>query len=150
MRPLDNLKIATPCPMKWSQMEGDDRVRHCAQCKLAVHNLSAMSEREAVELVTARKCVTFFVRADGTLITGDCRGGFSDHFWEKFATMNRSGVILLVGAAFTALFFATVLTLFGDNIRYLLSDQVTGLPGDIPVATRTVRPAKPKPTFPAP
>src|SRR4051812_6255165 len=108
MSVLDTLQVATPCPMKWSQMKGDDRVRRCNQCRLQVYNLSKLTEREAIEVVTARKCVTFFRRADGTVITGDCRGGFSEHFWEKFASMNRAGLILLFGAVFSALFFATM------------------------------------------
>ncbi|HEY6251733.1 MAG TPA: carboxypeptidase-like regulatory domain-containing protein [Candidatus Angelobacter sp.] len=60
-------------------MSGDDRVRHCQECKLNVYNLSAMSRREAEELIARREgrlCVRFYQRADGTVLTRDCPVGF--------------------------------------------------------------------------
>lgn len=60
-------------------MVGDDRVRHCAECKLNVYNLSAMTRREAEELIASREgrlCVRFFRRPDGTILTRDCPVGF--------------------------------------------------------------------------
>lgn len=53
-------------------------MRFCGQCNLHVYNLSAMSEREAEELILAREgrlCVRLFKRADGTVITEDCPRG---------------------------------------------------------------------------
>lgn len=144
MSALDTLKIASPCPMKWNQMAGDDRVRRCASCRLDVYNLSAMTEGEATSLLDCKKgqaCVTFLRRTDGTVITGDCRGGFSDHFWEKFPGMERGGLILLFGGLFSALFFAAVVTLFGDNIRVMFGQGTVGaLPGDTHVTRRASKP----------
>lgn len=75
---LDSIKIASPCSADWDAMTGDDRVRHCAECKLNVYNLSAMTADEAVALVQSaegRLCVNLFKRADGTVITADCPVG---------------------------------------------------------------------------
>lgn len=77
MSPLDDLRIARPCPASWSAMAGDARVRHCHLCRLKVYNLSAMTEAEALRLVAGaegRRCVRFYRRADGTVLTRDCPG----------------------------------------------------------------------------
>lgn len=77
---LDKIGVATPCEASWDAMEGDERVRYCGSCRLSVYNLSAMSRREAEDLVRNRHgagagerlCVKFFRRADGTLVTDEC------------------------------------------------------------------------------
>jgi hypothetical protein len=60
-------------------MRGDDKVRHCAQCDLNVHNLSAMDEGEVRELLARageeRVCAGMWKRADGTIITKNCPVG---------------------------------------------------------------------------
>jgi hypothetical protein len=59
-------------------MRGDDRVRFCKHCNLNVYNLPALSRQQAEDLVNAnegRMCVSFYRRADGTVITEDCGGG---------------------------------------------------------------------------
>lgn len=142
MTSLDSLKVASPCPMKWKDMRGDDRVRTCARCRLQVYNLSVMTRAEATSLLEEKKadglCATFVRRADGNILTKDCRGGFSEAFWEKYGSVERTGMIVLVGTAFTALFFAAVVTIFGDNIRMLFGQGTTGaLAGDTTVTKRT-------------
>jgi hypothetical protein len=59
-------------------MAGDNRVRHCSECKLNVYNLSELTKREAEELIAAREgrlCVRFYRRADGTILTQNCPKG---------------------------------------------------------------------------
>ncbi len=60
-------------------MEGDDRRRFCAQCKLHVHDVSKMTRDEAEQLMrgaaNGRVCVRLFRRADGTVLTRDCPVG---------------------------------------------------------------------------
>jgi hypothetical protein len=76
--PLDVIDVAKPCPADWNEMRGSDRVRFCKHCQLNVYNLSAMSRDQAQELVNSsegRLCVSFYRRADGTVITSDCGGG---------------------------------------------------------------------------
>jgi hypothetical protein len=76
---LNQVKVAAPCPVPWSSMSGDDRVRHCGQCKLNVYNLSAMPTKEAAEVIRSatrgRVCVQFYRRQDGTILTDNCPKG---------------------------------------------------------------------------
>src|SRR5262249_20372839 len=75
---LDNIQVATPCPMSWEKMTGDERVRHSQECKLNVYNLSDMTRAEAEQLIASREgrlCVRFYRRADGTVLTRDCPRG---------------------------------------------------------------------------
>jgi hypothetical protein len=77
--PLDRVQIAAPCYADWNQMIGDERKRHCSECKLNVYNLSAMTEREAENfLINAegRVCLRIFRRADGTVLTQNCPVGW--------------------------------------------------------------------------
>jgi hypothetical protein len=78
--PLDQLRIAAPCPADWDQMFSfeDKRVRFCSQCNLNVYNLSGMSRQEAEALITkteGRLCVRFYRRADGSVLTQNCPVG---------------------------------------------------------------------------
>jgi hypothetical protein len=76
--PLEQIHIASPCSAKWSDMEGDDKVRFCRECHKNVFNLSAMNPSEAESLlqdVESVRCVRLYRRADGTVITDDCPVG---------------------------------------------------------------------------
>jgi hypothetical protein len=78
-------------------MTGDNRVRHCQECKLNVYNLSEMTRSEAERLIAGREgrlCVRFYRRADGTILTRDCPWGFR--------VMVRR-VSRVAGAAFSAM-----------------------------------------------
>lgn len=75
------VRIAVPCPMKWSQMEGDGRARHCGQCNQTVFNFAELDAEEARLLLRkhaegGRICARLFVRADGTMMTKDCPVGY--------------------------------------------------------------------------
>lgn len=73
--PLDNVKVASPCRARWSEMSGDHKVRFCSLCGLNVYNLSASRQAEAQELVREREgrlCVRFYRRSDGSVLTSDC------------------------------------------------------------------------------
>ena len=75
---LDHLRIASPCPVGWEQMTGDERVRFCEQCSLRVYNISAMTRTEAEALIAnteGRICARLYRRFDGTVITKDCPVG---------------------------------------------------------------------------
>jgi hypothetical protein len=72
---LDNIRVAAPCPARWADMTGDDRVRACAQCDKSVYNLSDMTREEAQALLIekeGRLCVRYFQRTDGTILLKDC------------------------------------------------------------------------------
>ena len=75
---IDRLRIATPCPISWEQMTGDNRVRFCDHCHLNVYNISELSRIEAETLIAStegRLCARLFRRADGTVLTKDCPVG---------------------------------------------------------------------------
>jgi hypothetical protein len=98
--PLDNIRIASPCPARWEKMTGDDRVRFCAECSLHVYNLSGMSREEAESLMTSgekRICIRGYQRADGTIIAGDCPVGLR--------ALPRRAVLSLRAAATVAITF---------------------------------------------
>ena len=53
-------------------MTGDAKRRFCEHCDLHVHNLSAMKPGERAEFIDGmqgRTCITYELRADGTMIT---------------------------------------------------------------------------------
>jgi hypothetical protein len=78
---LARVRIASPCPMRWEDMTGDEKKRHCAQCNLSVYNLSAMTRAEAESLLASKRdgrmCAGFYRRADGTVLTRDCPVGLA-------------------------------------------------------------------------
>ena len=78
--PLDNIRVASPCPADWEGMYGDERKRFCGECKLNVYNLSGMTRQEAENLIAnweGRLCVRFYRRADGSVLTADCPVGWA-------------------------------------------------------------------------
>jgi len=75
---INRLRIATPCPISWDQMTGDNRVRFCDHCHLSVYNISELTRIEAERLIAStegRLCARLFQRADGTVLTKDCPVG---------------------------------------------------------------------------
>jgi hypothetical protein len=77
---INDIRVASPCPMPWDAMAGNQQVRHCGECRLNVYNLSAMTEIEIQRLLVMqpaeqRVCVRFYRRADGTMLTQDCPRG---------------------------------------------------------------------------
>jgi len=77
---LNNLRIATPCPVGWQNMTGDNRKRFCGLCSLNVYNFSEMTATEVETLVRRSEgmvCARMFRRADGTVITRDCPVGLA-------------------------------------------------------------------------
>jgi hypothetical protein len=92
--PLDSIRIASPCTADWSNMQGDDKKRFCSECKLHVHDISAMSTDEALDLLRAagknRLCVRLHRRSDGTVLTQDCPRGLRRRLrwaWARAAAL---------------------------------------------------------------
>jgi hypothetical protein len=73
------IDIAAPCSETWESMQGDERVRHCASCKLNVFNTKELTEKELLALLSSanggRVCGRVYKRADGTVLTKDCPTG---------------------------------------------------------------------------
>ena len=77
---LELIQIASPCTADWNAMAGDDRVRHCGDCRLSVYNISEMTRDEAEAFLAQREgrtCIRMFKRPDGTVITRDCPVGLA-------------------------------------------------------------------------
>jgi len=75
---LDDIRVASPCPARWEEMQGSSSTRFCAQCRHNVHDISAMTRAEAVSLLagaTKGLCVRYYRRTDGTIMTQDCPVG---------------------------------------------------------------------------
>jgi hypothetical protein len=75
---LERVRIASPCPMRWEDLDGDGATRHCRRCDLDVHNFSMMSRGEVEGILAAKRgrlCGGFYRRADGTILTRDCPVG---------------------------------------------------------------------------
>jgi hypothetical protein len=75
---IDRIRIATPCPIGWEQMTGDNRVRFCELCQLNVYNIAELSRTETEALIAStegRICARMYRRADGTVLTKDCPVG---------------------------------------------------------------------------
>lgn len=101
---LPVVAINEPCPMDWSAMTPVDArgmVRHCSVCDLNVHNISAMTDREAMRFVERSKtehvCGRMNVASDGRLITQDT--GKARRLWPAAVAI---GVSLAAGTAVTA------------------------------------------------
>lgn len=98
---LGRIYIAAPCSVDWDTMDGDQRVRHCQQCRLNVYNTAKMSAKETVTLIReteGRTCLRLFRRADGTLITENCPVGLRylrDCF--KLAVASILSLIVIIG-----------------------------------------------------
>ena len=108
------MRIASPCPMNWDGMKGDNRARFCDLCSLHVYNISEMTRREVETLIAeteGRICARLFKRADGTVLTKDCTVGLR---------AIRRRVSRVAGAVVTAT-FSVCMSAFGrtsqDNLR---------------------------------
>ena len=51
--------IPSPCPADWNAMTGDARKRFCSTCDKHVHDLSAMTERQARVAAKPGSCVRY-------------------------------------------------------------------------------------------
>ena len=102
---IDRLRIATPCPISWEQMTGDNRVRHCDHCGLNVYNISELSRIEAEALIAStegRLCARLFRRADGTVLTKDCPVGLRA---LRMRVSKRAAAVFAAIASFSAVAF---------------------------------------------
>jgi hypothetical protein len=101
---LDNIRVAAPCTADWNQMTGDDRTRHCGECKKNVYNLSGMTRDEAEALLIDRNgdlCVRYFQRHDGTILLADCTVGVKRRRRRRLVAAGAA-TLLASGAAVAA------------------------------------------------
>lgn len=69
---LDRIDIPAPCTADWDSMTGNEEVRFCEHCSKHVNNLSEMTRKQALEIVSRSKgqlCVRYYRRPDNTIQT---------------------------------------------------------------------------------
>jgi hypothetical protein len=104
---LDEIRIMSPCPASWEDMQGNDRVRFCSIRSKNVYNLSAMTSVEAELLLKekeGRLCGRIYLRKDGSVMTSDCPVGLS--------AIRKRFVKRIAGVA------ALVISLFGGRVGF--------------------------------
>jgi hypothetical protein len=107
---LDHIEIPLPCEVPWDSMTGDARVRHCGQCRQNVYNVASMTRPEALRLMESsgdRVCVRIFRRADGTILTADCR--------QRLHEARQRGLLVFLGVLVLVV-WAHVCTQFLDLV----------------------------------
>lgn len=95
------MRIASPCPVGWENMAGDERVRFCKLCQLNVYNISELSADEVralVEQTEGRICARLYRRADGSVLTRDCPVGLRA-FRRRAARVAGAALTALLGLA---------------------------------------------------
>ena len=116
---LDNIRVASPCSADWAKMNGDERVRHCGDCKKNVYNLSDMNREEAETLILAhegRLCVRYFQRKDGTILLKDCEIGVSKARKRKYIAAGAAALLAVGGAGVAARLLGTSST-DGEHVQ---------------------------------
>lgn len=124
----DRIKLASPCPMKWSEMTGDDRVRYCGACKLSVYNAAALTtnEIEALFRPGERTCMVLYRRRDGTLVTGDCSRLWAERKAAAQSLLTEGMSVLGIVVALCVIAICLI-TIFGDNIRAYFGSSAGGI-----------------------
>ncbi|MGH9880041.1 MAG: ankyrin repeat domain-containing protein [Pyrinomonadaceae bacterium] len=74
---INQIKVENPCSVAWDSMVGNDQIRFCEHCNLSVNNLSELTQKQVLQLISksdGRLCVSYLRRPDGSLITGRSHG----------------------------------------------------------------------------
>lgn len=99
------VQIASPCSEKWESMQGDERVRFCAKCRLDVFNLREMTEADARALLFKgqRVCGRVYQRPDGTVLTKDCPTGLAKVRRRALAAVTMAAAMVLAVVGFRSM-----------------------------------------------
>ncbi len=131
---LTDVKVIKPCGVKWETMTGNEQARVCSQCNLTVHNLSAMTDREAAILVKKRKrvrtCVFFRKKADGSVAVDNCPQQLKMARNRIFGVVAATLMCVALGIYLSASPTAVTQTYFSDP-RYGLVDPRYGQSNEI-------------------
>jgi hypothetical protein len=98
----DHAPIARPCGADWNAMSPRGTARLCGECDKVVHDLSALSEREARSLLRARSteglCIRYLHDANGDIWFGGRGPGEADGL-VPVARLARRGAAMAAAAA---------------------------------------------------
>lgn len=126
---INELAIASPCPVSWNTMHGDDRVRYCGQCEKHVYDLSEMTSAEIMLLIQEKEgqfCAQLYRRRDGTVITADCAVGLRLKLWKRL----RKSVAW--AASIFAIIFLPGCPMGGGNMRMPKDQLISVTPPKTP------------------
>jgi len=133
---LDQVRLASPCPAKWDEMDGDDRTRFCHQCQKNVYDLTQMNRHEFVDLVTRTEgkfCGRIYQRADERVLTGDCPIGLARVRRRMRKVVARCAAAILIVLGFFGYSLANSLTdptarsaLYSDQFLRALEEWANG------------------------
>jgi hypothetical protein len=127
------ITMGSPCQVPWDSMRGTARERHCGQCQKKVYRVENLTNAEVLTLLKMpeRPCLNVFKRPDGTVLTQDCS--------PKDYVMRRIGLVVLAFLGFSA----SLMSLFGDNVRSLFGESMRGALAAAPAHQRLdIRPFK--------
>ena len=87
---LDSISVASPCSEDWNEMRGSDQARFCSHCAKDVHDLSAITRKQAKKIVAEaaqsgnKICVRYVRKPNGQIKTAEQKlykiGGRTAHF----------------------------------------------------------------------
>lgn len=120
---LNSIAVKTPCTQDWDLMYGNDEVRFCEHCVKHVHDLSAMTRRDAEKLVARAKgsiCVRYVRRPDGKIQTA------SDKLYQISARASR----LAAGVFGASLTLASAVYAQGDITNTIPAQEQTAVNSD--------------------
>ncbi len=135
---LDLVEIPIPCEVSWDGMPGDDRVRHCGQCKQNVYNVAEMTRAEATRLLRARACLRIYRRPDRTVITSDCR--------TRLRAARKRGLLIFAGTLLIVLWAQICAQFVGlMGLRRVMGGRraTMGEPVAVPMPGQVAIPAPP-------
>jgi hypothetical protein len=95
-----DLRVGTPCPKKWDDLTGNDRVRYCGDCRLNVYNFADMKKAEIERVVReteGRLCGSLYLRGDRTAAPADCPTQQIRHALRRWIT----GAVVLLAIVLT-------------------------------------------------
>jgi len=114
---LQKLMINSPCTADWDEMSGDSLCKFCGDCEKNVHDLSAMSERKAQQLIQKESdlCVRFVRDGSGQI-----------SFQPETVRRSRWGRVARAGLGFALVSMAAACGTGSDG-EGLFSRTLTGI-----------------------
>ena len=96
---LPNVKIDSPCPKRWDEMDGNAARRYCGHCQKDVFNLEATPVQDASDLLRRVQdgenlCMRIRKDADGRILTGrDAGEPIARRSWLQTVAKVVAGVL---------------------------------------------------------
>lgn len=144
---LDVLEIEDPCPLPWSALSGEGRVKHCGTCDKNVYHLSRMTRDEAEALLHEHGdnlCVQFYARKDGTIVTADCKPA-------RLEKARRAARRAMLGAgAMMAGLLAFTMGLAALLVGWVSRDTAAPVVSKLQATQKVLQPMMPMPLIPVP